>query len=145
MTRIVVSVDIPAPPQQVWRHLADLTSHPEWMADAERVEFVGDQTEGVGTRMRVHTRVGPFRTVDVMEVVEWSEPHSLAVRHVGLVGGHGRFELTPTETGARLTWTEDLSFPWYLGGALIARGARPVLRRIWRANLGRLRHLVMTG
>ncbi len=139
MTRIVVSVHIPAPPAQVWRRLADLAAHADWMADAERVEFVGGQTRGVGTRMRVHTRVGPLRTVDVMEVVAWDEPRSLAVRHLGAVTGEGRFDLSPAAGGTAVTWTEDLSFPRRLGGALAGFVARPLLRRLWRRNLQRLR------
>ncbi len=142
MTRVTVSVQIPVPPRQVWACLADLASHPEWMSDAEGVEFVGSRTEGVGTRMRVGTRVGPLHTVDVMEVVEWDEPHRLAVSHRGVVRGHGRFELTATGGGTVVTWTEDLSFPWYLGGPVTGCFARPVLRRLWKKNLERFRRRV---
>lgn len=138
MTRIVVSVEIPASPQEVWRHLGDLASHPKWMVDAERIEFVGSQTAGVGTRMHVHTRAGPFRTVDVMEVTAWDEPHTIAVRHEGPVGGSGRFQLVCTAHGTRLTWTEDLRFPWYLGGPLTGVVARSVLRHLWHRSLRRL-------
>ncbi len=145
MSRIVVSVEIPANPREVWRHLADLASHPRWMTDAGQVEFVGARTAGVGTRMRVRTRVGPFRTVDLMEVTVWDEPHTIAVRHEGLVKGDGRFQLSSTAHGTRLTWTEELSFPWFLGGPLVGMVARPVLRRLWRRNLRRLAAYVVEG
>ncbi len=145
MRRIVASVEVPASPREVWRHLADLASHPRWMVDAEQVEFVGSRTSGVGTRMRVHTRVGPFRTVDLMEVTVWDEPHIIAVRHEGVVKGDGRFQLSSTADGTRLTWTENLRFPWFLGGPLVGMVARPVLRRLWHRSLRRFAAYVVEG
>ena len=42
----------------------------------------------------------------------------------------------------RFTWNERLRFPWWLGGAVGARLAKPVLRAIWRRNLRRLKAIV---
>jgi uncharacterized protein YndB with AHSA1/START domain len=47
--RIRVSVTLPAPPAMVWDDLADLSSHVEWMADAESITFTSDRRAGVGT------------------------------------------------------------------------------------------------
>jgi hypothetical protein len=130
------------PPTGVWAELADLGSHSEWMGDAEAVEFVTGQTTGEGARMRVPTRIGPFRSTDLMTVVEWEEGRSIGVEHVGAVAGVGRFELRPLGAGTELTWTEILHFPWWLGGPLGAWLARPILRRVWLRNLERLRRRV---
>jgi carbon monoxide dehydrogenase subunit G len=135
MARITVHVDIAAPKDTVWQAAADLESHADWMADAESIEFLSDETTGVGTKMEVETVVGPFRTTDVMEVVEWVEGHSIGVRHTGLVTGTGRFELSSVAGGTRFSWTEDLTFPIYLGGAITAAFAKPVLSAIWLRNL----------
>lgn len=135
MARITQSVDIAAPVARVWQAAADLASHAEWMADAESIRFLGDRRTGVGTRMEVLTVVGPFRTRDVMEVTEWVDGESIGVRHTGLVTGSGRFRLEPAGGGTRFTWSEELTFPWYLGGGLTAALARPVLGWIWRRNL----------
>lgn len=139
MARITVSVDIDAPIDAVWEAAADLGSHAEWMADAQSIEFLTDQTSGVGTRMQVLTVVGPLRTNDIMEVVEWEERRSIGVKHSGLVTGEGRFLLEDRSPQTRFTWTEELSFPWYLGGRLTAYLARPVLGWVWSRNLGGLR------
>jgi len=41
------------------------------------------------------------------------------------------------EETTRMTWTEALRFPIFLGGVVGAFVAKPVLRRIWRGNLRR--------
>mgnify|MGYP001813009881 CR=1 FL=1 len=96
-----VTVDIPASPDEVWADIADLASHVEWMADAERIDFLSEQHSGVGTRMEVLTKVGPLSTTDVMEFTAWEPPHRMAIRHEGLVSGEGEFLLEPTEGGTR--------------------------------------------
>jgi hypothetical protein len=135
---IEIAVVYDAPPQRVWAEIADLASHSQWMKDAERIEFVKGQNTGPGTRMRVPTRIGPFRTDDSMTVVEWVEGRVIAVEHVGAVSGVGRFEIESSGDRTKMVWTERLAFPWWLGGALGAWLARPILRSTWTANLRRL-------
>jgi len=139
VARVEVAVVIERDREAVWAEVADLSRHSEWMTDAESITFRTDQMSGVGTIMDVTTRVGPFRTVDVIEVTEWVEVERIAVDHRGLVQGTGEFGLVDREDGSTLfTWSEDLAFPWYLGGGLTAMVAAPVLRRIWQQNLNRL-------
>lgn len=136
---------VAAPPEVVWRHLEDIDSHTEWMADADAIEFLTAQRRGTGTRFACPTRVGPLRTTDIMEITEWSPPGRMGVRHNGAVSGEGHFELLtagPTGRSTTIVWHEQLHFPWWLGGGVGAAVARPVLRRIWRANLARLKHHV---
>jgi hypothetical protein len=137
MAMIVVSTDLPHPPDGVWSELAQLERHSDWMADAERIDFDGEQRSGVGTRMAVRTRVGPLVTTDVIEVRSWLEGQSIGVSHRGIVTGLGVFVLVPIDGGTRFVWWEDLEFPWYLGGPITAWFARPVLRLIWQGNLKR--------
>jgi len=137
MTMIVVSIDLPHPPDEVWRELAQLERHSEWMADAERIDFDGEQRSGVGTRMAVRTRVGPLVTTDVIEVRSWLEGRSIGVSHRGIVTGLGVFVLIPIDGGTRFVWWEELEFPWYLGGPITAWFARPILHMIWQGNLKR--------
>lgn len=112
------------------------------MADAGSIEFITARTAGVGTRLEIVTRIGPLRTVDVLEVVEWIERRLIAVKHAGAVTGVGSFELTPVAEGTRLTWREDLSFPLRWGGPVAGWLARPLLWWIWRGNLRRLKSRV---
>ncbi|MDX1468601.1 MAG: SRPBCC family protein [Acidimicrobiia bacterium] len=128
---------IPEPRRVVWSALANLSSHADWMADADSITFAGDQTSGPGTVMRVPTRVGPFRTLDIIEITGWVEGERIDAEHRGIVTGAGSFALTDRPDGTLLTWGEDLRFPWWLGGAIGASIARPILRRIWANNLAR--------
>jgi hypothetical protein len=142
---IEVAVEIPAPPVVVWSHLADIGSHVGWMADAEAIRFTSPRRQGVGTTFDCDTRVGPIRLVDRMEITAWEPEHHMGVRHVGLVTGTGAFTLRASGPEATtMTWTEELRFPWWLGGPVGAWVARPVLTRIWRGNLRRLRERVVS-
>ena len=139
MKPIRVSVLVPAPPAVVWAEVERIEDHPTWMADAVGVEFTSDERRGVGTRISVLTRIGPFRTTDEMEFTEWIPPRAMGVSHQGLFTGTGRFTLEPHGDGTRFTWTEEIRFPWFLGGPIGALVARPILTAVWRGNLRRLR------
>ncbi len=108
------------------------------MRDVESIVFIGEQRAGVGTRMEVKTVVGPLRTVDVMDVVGWEEGHSIEVTHRGLVKGTGVLGVSGSRDRTVVSWAEELTLPWWLGGAVTAWLARPVLAAIWRGNLRRL-------
>jgi len=142
MTRIAVTRTMQVPHERVWAAIADLGSHTEWMKDAEQIVFVHDQRRGKGARMEVVTVVGPFRTLDVMEVVGWDEGRSIEVAHRGLITGRGTLAAEPAREGSLVSWREELTFPWWLGGPITAWLARPVLAAIWRGNLQRLEGVV---
>jgi uncharacterized protein YndB with AHSA1/START domain len=144
-TAIEVSTVIGAPAHAVWTSVRDIASHVHWMADARSITFETDQREGVGTRFRCVTQVGPVRLVDHMEVTEWVDGAAMGVRHTGVVTGTGRFTLRamgPERTEFR--WEEELAFPRYLGGRLGGPVGRRVLERIWRGNLARLKSRIET-
>lgn len=137
--RIRVGITIDASPAQVWDAIEPLERHTEWMADAESIRFLTSRTRGVGTEMECVTRVGPLHTTDLLTVTEWEPRRALAIEHRGAVTGSGRFTLARRRRGrTRFTWTERLRFPWWMGGVVGERLAKPVLRRIWRRNLIRL-------
>lgn len=139
MAAITVWTDIDAPAGTVWSKVADLASHGEWMADVGSIEFLGEQRTGEGTRMRVETVVGPLSTTDLMTVTEWAEGRTIGVEHHGLVTGRGRFQISPIAGATRFCWSEELTFPAVMGGAVTGFFARPVLRWVWKRNLRRLR------
>ncbi|HEX6310385.1 MAG TPA: SRPBCC family protein [Acidimicrobiia bacterium] len=137
--RIRVCTTIDAPPARVWDDVERIETHTEWMADAVSVRFVGSRRRGVGTEFESLTRVGPLRANDVAIVTEWEPRRAMGIVHRGVVTGTGTFTLRRRRGGrTRFCWEERLRFPWWMGGVVGERLAKPVLRRIWRANLGRL-------
>jgi len=69
----------------------------------------------------------------------------MGVRHTGIVTGTGVFTLEAIDLNrrTRFTWSEDLQFPWFLGGRLgEILGGQIVMKAIWRRNLSALRSLI---
>jgi hypothetical protein len=128
--KITIAIGIDATAEAIWRVLEPIERHVDWMEDAESITFTTDQTRGAGTTFDCVTKVGPIRLVDHMTVSRWEPPHLMGVDHRGLVRGSGLF----TIDNNRFTWTEEMQFPWWLSA--------PVLRRVWRRNLQRLKQLV---
>ena len=136
---IAVEVVIDAPVPFVWTDLEDISSHVEWMQDAEEIRFLSDKKRGVGTRFVCDTVVGPIKMTDIMEITTWDHASAMGVRHQGIVGGVGEFALRPSGSNTVFSWVEKLSFPWYFAGPVGALVARPILKAIWRGNLRRLK------
>jgi hypothetical protein len=127
-------------PDVLWAAMEDIGTHTEWMADAVAITFRGEQRAGIGTEFECLTRIGPFTTTDVMTVTEWQPGAAMGIEHRGAVTGRGRFAMRAVARDlTELCWDEDLTFPWWMGGPLGERTGRPVLRKIWRGNLERLR------
>lgn len=145
MARVEAVTHVEAPPELVWEALADWESQPEWMADAHWVRLLGEQREGVGTRLRCRTDIAlGLRVDDDMIVTGWEPPRLLEVTHEGpVIRGVGAFELTPTAHGTRIEWWEEISAP--LGAAGEQAAALlvvPWVRRVFRRSLASLKRLV---
>jgi hypothetical protein len=145
MSHISVSTELNATPAAVWEILEPVERHVDWMADALAIRFVTTQTRGVGTRFLCDTKVGPIRLTDQMEITDWVPERLMGVRHTGIVTGTGVFTLEAIDLNrrTRFTWSEDLQFPWFLGGRLgEILGGQIVMKAIWRRNLSALRSLI---
>jgi len=78
---IAVEVVIAAPVTFVWDDVQDISSHVEWMQDAEEIRFLTKRHRGVGTRFECKTVVGPFKLTDVMEITNWKHAQAMGVHH----------------------------------------------------------------
>ena len=144
--KIKVGVTIAAPPTDVWRVIESVERQVDWMKDAVSITFTSPMQRGVGTRFDCLTRVGPFHTNDQLTVTEWEPGRTMGIEHRGVVKGAGRFTLARRPRNrTRFTWTEELTFPWWMGGAVGALAAKPLLRAVWKRNLRRLQHVIELG
>ena len=145
MSRITVSIELAASPARVWEIVEPVERHVDWMADAVANRFTNSQTRGVGTAFDCDTKVGPIKLTDHMEITEWVPEKSMGVKHVGIVTGTGVFTIEPLGNGqySKFTWSEELTFPWWLGGPIgEVVGGNIVMKAIWRRNLKKLQALV---
>jgi hypothetical protein len=138
-TRVTTSRVIGAGQEAVWGELSKIEDHVEWMADAVALDFHSEQRSGVGTSFACKTKIGPFSTTDEMVIDQWEEGVSVGVTHRGAVVGTGLFTLEPVDPNrTRITWSEMLTFPWWMGGPIGSALATPFFHWIWRRNLDRL-------
>ena len=144
--RITVSIDLDASVERVWDVVEPVERHVDWMADAVAIRFKGEQTRGVGTQFYCDTKVGPITLVDEMTITSWEPRARMGVRHTGVVTGTGEFTLTALDSSrTRFTWSEQLIFPWWLGGPVGALvGGQIVMKLIWKRNLRALKKIVET-
>ena len=113
---IKVSTIINAPLKTVWNEVSRLENHTNWMNDAEKIDFLSENNNGMGTEMKVLTKIGPIKLYDYMTVTNWVVEKSIAVDHIGIVTGKGEFKLEEIdENNTKFNWEETLKFPIYLG------------------------------
>jgi uncharacterized protein YndB with AHSA1/START domain len=137
---VEAEIDIPAEPRAVWDLLADWEGQADWMGDVDRIRVLTERRAGPGVRLEARTRVlGVPLFSDVIEVTAWEPPRRLEVSHVGLVRGAGRWSLEAVEGGTRFRWEEDVRLGLPGIGELALIAYRPVMRRLMRGSLRRLR------
>ena len=142
MATIEISTHINVSPEILWEELRHIDRHVNWMNDAVSITFTSPTTEGVGTQFSCLTKVGPFKTTDIMTITQWQENKTMGVEHVGLVKGTGTFRIEPHGEVSTITWKESLSFPLFFLGSLGALAATPLLTYIWKKNLTNLKNIV---
>jgi hypothetical protein len=141
--RISVSALINASSSEVWAALENIDSHVQWMKDAESIRFTSQGRTGIGTEFVCVTKVGPIRLTDAMSITEWLPREAMGVHHQGVVKGNGRFTLRALAGDkTHFSWDEQLTFPLWLGGSLGEWLAHPILARIWRGNVARLKAMI---
>ena len=143
MPELTVSVDVEAPPLQVWRALVDWERQGEWMPFTD-VRVVGGDPHDVGGRIEARTgvpvsgrRVG---LLDTMEITGWHPPYRVEVLKTGrVVRGRGIFEVRSRMAGATVVWTQQLDLPLGRLGRLGWPLARPGAAFALHMGLSRFR------
>lgn len=137
-----MSVEIRRPPGAVWPFLVDWERLDTWMEEISDVHVTSERREGVGVEADATVRLGGISTRDRIRVTRWEPPTVLEIAHLGWVRGTGYMELSPTAGGSHLTWRETLIPPWGLAGRVGLWAFRPLIGRVFRRDLRRLKELV---
>ena len=129
----------------VWNEVSKIENHSKWMKDAVNIDFQTDNKSGVGTKIKVLTKIGPIKLYDFMTFTKWEEKKSIGVDHVGIVTGKGEMKFEKIdENTTKFKWTETLKFPIYLGGVIGELFGKPVLELILKQNLNNLKKIIET-
>jgi hypothetical protein len=107
--RVTATVDISAPPDRVWPHIADHASWPTWFEALDRIEPLGAPTGVGGGRRAV---AGKLSFDEQFTVWDENEHFAFAVVKSGLPILHTMIEsvrLEPYESGTRVTYRQGLS------------------------------------
>ncbi len=139
--RTRVAVDIHCHIGEVWERVSDLTSHVTWMQDAKEIRLRSLQHEGMGTEIECLTQVGPFRTRDVLRVTDWKPRSRITMEHLGSIKGTGTIALEAYGSTTHVVWTEEILFPWWIGGSFTGAAAKLILHEVWASNLHRLKRI----
>ncbi|GAA4939817.1 SRPBCC family protein [Actinomycetospora succinea] len=134
MTTVVNLLDTDASPETVFDRVADLRTEAAWNPAARRIDLLGAEPVGVGSRFE-----GTWLGLGggTAEIVEYDRPRCWRTRcrfrglDVDLVG-----DVEARGSGSRLTLTISLAAPGALGSALPALAAG--MRVAGRANMRRL-------
>jgi carbon monoxide dehydrogenase subunit G len=142
--RIVVCIEVAAPPELVWEFVTDPGRYLHFMAGMTRYETAGEPERGVGARYRTLMRVGSAEVGGLVEVVEWDEPNDLAWNSVTGVDQRGRWRLRARPAGRTRV---EFRFQYGVAGAgllgwLAEQVAAPTVRGHLRRSLTQLKRQV---
>ena len=81
---ITVETIINAPLDEVWDEVSKIENHSNWMKDAVNIDFQTNSRTGVGTKIKVLTKIGPIKLYDYMTFTKWVDKSVIGVDHVGI-------------------------------------------------------------
>ena len=141
--RVEATRVLPAPPEEVWKHVRRWEDQSRWIRDAVWVRVLTTEREGEGVRVRVLNRVlGVPLFTEQLEVVEWDPPSRMVMAHRRFVRGVGTWALRERGAATVFTWTEELWLPIPVLGALALWVYRPFMRRLMRGSLANLQRAI---
>jgi uncharacterized protein YndB with AHSA1/START domain len=139
---IRVATEIDAPIEAVWEVVSDVDRQPEWMTEMSDLQMLTEPPLAVGSRGEATVTVAGISTTDPVTISVFEPPRRFGIVHEGRIRGDGLIALASRAAGGPtiVAWEERLFppvFP-YVGAAVM----RPVLRRIFQADLTRLASIV---
>jgi uncharacterized protein YndB with AHSA1/START domain len=143
--RIVRSVEIAAPPAEVFRVVTDLSTHPRWRPSVREFRTADGEPPAVGSEI---VEVVRFAGRDVRmryRVTSLDAPRVFAAGYVdGPIEVAIRFDCEPAAAGTRTTFTCDTARP-RIARVLPFPFFGPLMGRYMDDELGNLKRLVESG
>ena len=115
MARLVVTIDVPGDPKDVFDYLSDFSNTAEWdptVAEAERLD--GGKV-GLASRFRVVVSFFGTKSEFNYRLTAFERPHRFRLEGGnGLVVSEDDIAITPVAGGVRVTYDASLHLPFYL-------------------------------
>lgn len=105
---ITASVDVAAPPEQVWEVVSDVSRMSEWSPECRKIVVVGSPKHGLGTKLVGINRRGLAVWPTTSKVVRF-EPGKAVAWRTRESRATWTYELAPEAGGTRLTGRRDLA------------------------------------
>jgi len=136
------SIEIAAPPAQIYEMISDVTRMGEWSPECRRCEWLEGGEPKVGATFRGHNRNGPARWSTTAKVVGAEPGTEFAFTTIvrGRESTRWRYSLRPSASGTTLT--ESYEFVWapiYLQIADVLMRRDKQLHKGLRQTLGRIK------
>jgi uncharacterized protein YndB with AHSA1/START domain len=133
MERIVESIEIARPPEDVFSYATDFSHFPEWQAGVTWVRRESDAPLGVGSRAAVTRQAGPRKLPRTEEITEFDPPRRWMRGSGGPLTAIAKGTIEPLDDGERSRLTIALEF----GARGMGRSLLPLIRRQARRQLPR--------
>jgi uncharacterized protein YndB with AHSA1/START domain len=121
---VTVSAVIPAPPEQVYALLSDITRMGEWSPETTNAEWLdGASNAEVGVRFKGRNRIGSVKWSTKPVITEATPGHAFAFKVPGRFGARWRYDLAPSDGGTLVTESVAQARPSPLPIRLLQRAA----------------------
>jgi fatty-acyl-CoA synthase len=144
--RLEQSIEIAAPPAQIWEVITDPQEFRRVTAGITRWEVAGERDRGLGARFNLLIKAGSAEVGGLVEIVECDEARDLAWTNVTGLDHRVRWRLREREDGkTRVSFRLSYQAPGGLLGTVSDRLSAPMVRQNLRQSLENLKRRMEGG
>jgi len=135
--RVQKSIEIKAPPENIWPFLVEPEKILAWCITLEKFEYTSEQRGGVGTRFYFEEKAAGRLMELNFQVTEWVENERLAFNKTsgkGVGEYEQRWTVDATPSGSSFTFMEDIELPYGIVGKILGLAGR----RVSEATVGKM-------
>jgi hypothetical protein len=142
--KIQNSIEIAVQPEEVWPFLVVPESIMKWCITFKKCEYAAEQHSGEGMSFYVEEKAGgPLLKLSFI-VTEWIENRKVTLKMTSgnfVKGYEQRLTIETIPSGCRLTYMEDIKFPYGIIGKLLGFVARSTSEAHLKEMLAKLKRL----
>jgi hypothetical protein len=138
MARLLVTIDVPGDPKDVFDYLADFSHTAEWDPGVAEAARLDEGEVGLASKFRVLVSFAGAKSEFVYRMTAYERPWRFRLEGSnGWVVSEDDVAITPLSSGARITYDATLRLPFYL--AVFDPPLEIAFRWVARASVAGLR------